>query len=149
MIGFMANNVLPFRLGEFVRPWALARREHLSKSTLLATVVVERAIDMLTLLGIFAVSMMVHPIAENTDAGRLLQWGARVLIGLCVVLTAFVVAAERNRALPRAWCARDGGPAGRGARARRAHARALPRRAGAVRDLRRLTLGSRCRSRCS
>src|SRR5258706_7470167 len=26
MIGFMANNVLPFRLGEFVRPWALSRR---------------------------------------------------------------------------------------------------------------------------
>ena len=25
MIGFMANNVLPFRLGEFVRPWALAQ----------------------------------------------------------------------------------------------------------------------------
>ena len=45
MIGFMANNVLPFRLGEFVRPWALARRERLSKTTLLATVVVERAVD--------------------------------------------------------------------------------------------------------
>ena len=29
MIGFMANNVLPLRLGEFVRPWALARREGL------------------------------------------------------------------------------------------------------------------------
>src|SRR5437867_1176139 len=23
MIGFMANNVLPLRLGEFIRPWAL------------------------------------------------------------------------------------------------------------------------------
>ncbi len=99
MIGFMANNVLPFRLGEFVRPWALARREHLSKTTLLATVVVERAIDMLTLLGIFGVSLIVHPIASNSDAGRLVQWGARGLIGLCLVLTAFVVAAERNRAL--------------------------------------------------
>ena len=99
MIGFMANNVLPFRLGEFVRPWALARREHLSKTTLLATVVVERAIDMLTLLGIFGATMVVHPIAENTEAGRLVQWGARVLIGLCIVLTVFVVAAERNRAL--------------------------------------------------
>ena len=102
MIGFMANNVLPFRLGEFVRPWALARRENLSKTMLLATVVVERAVDMLTLLGIFGVSMVVHPIAENTDAGRLVQWGARVLIGLCVALTVFVVAVERNRALAQA-----------------------------------------------
>jgi glycosyltransferase 2 family protein len=99
MIGFMANNVLPFRLGEFVRPWVLARRERLSKTTLLATVVVERAIDMITLLGIFGVSMLVHPIAENTDAGRLVQWGARVLVGLCLALTVFVIAIERSKAL--------------------------------------------------
>ena len=102
MIGFMANNVLPFRLGEFIRPWALARRERLSKSTLLATVVVERAIDMLTLLGIFGVTMLVHPIAENTEAGRLVQWGARLLVGLCVALTVFVIAVERNRPLAQA-----------------------------------------------
>ena len=102
MIGFMANNVLPFRLGEFVRPWALARREKLSKTTLLATVVVERAVDMLTLLGIFGVSMLVHPIAENTDAGRLVQWGARLLLALCVGLTFVVVAIERNRRLAQA-----------------------------------------------
>ena len=36
---------LPFRLGEFVRPWALARREKLPNSMLLATIVVERVID--------------------------------------------------------------------------------------------------------
>ena len=28
MIGFMANNLLPLRLGEFVRAWALGRREN-------------------------------------------------------------------------------------------------------------------------
>ena len=30
MIGFMANNVLPARLGEFVRAYALGRLESLS-----------------------------------------------------------------------------------------------------------------------
>lgn len=99
MIGFMANNVLPFRLGEFVRPWALARRENLSKSMLLATIVVERAIDMLTLLAIFGVALLVSPIAENTPAGRLVQGGARILLVLSLFLTVFVVVAERNRAL--------------------------------------------------
>jgi len=99
MIGFMANNVLPFRLGEFVRPWALGRREQLSKSMLLATIVVERAIDMLTLLAIFGAALLVAPIAENTSAGRLVQGGARILLVLSVALTVFVVAAERNRAL--------------------------------------------------
>jgi glycosyltransferase 2 family protein len=98
MIGFMANNVLPFRLGEIVRPWALARREKLSKSMLLATIVVERAIDMLTLLAIFGIALLVAPIAENTPAGRLVQGGARILLVLSAVLTVFVVTAERNRA---------------------------------------------------
>jgi hypothetical protein len=99
MIGFMANNILPFRLGEFVRPWALSRSEKLPKSMLLATVVVERAIDMLTLLAIFGIALILHPIAENTEAGRMVQEGARLMIALSFGLTIFVVVAERNRGL--------------------------------------------------
>jgi hypothetical protein len=98
MIGFMANNVLPFRLGEFVRPWVLARRERLPRSMLLATVVVERAVDMLTLLAIFGVALMLHPIGEDTAAGRMVQQGARLMLMLSAGLTVFVVVAERNRA---------------------------------------------------
>ncbi|MBI5171084.1 MAG: flippase-like domain-containing protein [Candidatus Eisenbacteria bacterium] len=99
MIGFMANNVLPFRLGEFIRPWALARREGLSKSMLIATIVVERVVDMLTLLTIFGIALMVAPISEDTAAGKMVQGGARILLTLSVALTVFVVAAERNRKL--------------------------------------------------
>lgn len=94
MIGFMANNILPFRLGEFVRPWALARREQLSKTTLLATVVVERAVDMLTLLGILGIALLVHPISADTKAGQMTRAGAGVLVITCVALTAFVIALE-------------------------------------------------------
>jgi hypothetical protein len=94
MIGFMANNVLPFRLGEFVRPWALSRREGLSKTTLFATIVVERAVDMLTLLAILGLSLLVHPVSAATEGGRMVQAGAGVLLALCVALTAFVVALE-------------------------------------------------------
>ncbi len=106
MIGFMANNVLPFRLGEFVRPWALARRENLSKTTLLATVVVERAVDMLTLLGILGISLLVHPISGATEAGRMTRGGAGVLVTLCVALTVFVVVLERQPTLARALTGR-------------------------------------------
>ncbi len=94
MIGFMANNVLPFRLGEFVRPWALARRERLSMTTLLATVVVERAVDMLTLLGILGLALLVHPISTATEAGRMTRAGAEVLVVTCIALTAFVIVLE-------------------------------------------------------
>jgi glycosyltransferase 2 family protein len=95
MIGFMANNVLPFRLGEFVRPWALARRENLSKTTLLATIVVERAVDMLTLLAILGVALAVFPLSGDTDAGRMVRAGAGLLLALSIALTVFVIALER------------------------------------------------------
>lgn len=96
MIGFMANNVLPLRLGEFVRPWALARREGLSRSTLFATVVVERAVDMITLLVILGIALLVHPFSTATEAGRMVRGGAAVLVGTCVGLTLFVIAVERQ-----------------------------------------------------
>src|SRR5207244_7849345 len=80
MVGFMANNLLPFRLGEFVRPMVLGRREALSRTRLLATIVVERVIDMITLLAIFGVALLLHPISSDTAAGRLTNAGAAVLV---------------------------------------------------------------------
>jgi glycosyltransferase 2 family protein len=101
MIGFMANNMLPFRLGEFVRAWALARREKVSKTMVLATVVVERVVDMLTLLGIMGITLLVHPIDRDSPAGRMTQAGATVLIALCLGLTAVIVFLERQPVLVR------------------------------------------------
>lgn len=63
-IGFMANNVLPLRLGEFVRAYALARNEkRITKSASLATIFIERMVfDLLALLLILSVIMMIVPI---------------------------------------------------------------------------------------
>ena len=98
MIGFMANNMLPLRLGEFVRAWALARRENLSKTTVLATVVVERVVDMLTLLAILGIALLVHPITRSSRAWDLTRQGAIALVALSVGLTVFVVLLERRPA---------------------------------------------------
>jgi hypothetical protein len=54
-IGYMANNVFPARLGEFVRAYTVGRREGVSKSSAVATIVIERIFDGLTLLLILAV----------------------------------------------------------------------------------------------
>ena len=56
VIGYMANNVLPARLGELVRSYYLARRERVSASATLATVAVERVYDGVTLLAFAATS---------------------------------------------------------------------------------------------
>jgi glycosyltransferase 2 family protein len=45
LIGYLANNVLPARLGELVRSHYLGDREGISRATALGTVVVERVID--------------------------------------------------------------------------------------------------------
>lgn len=96
MIGFMANNLLPLRLGEFVRAWALGRRVGLSKTTVFATVVVERVVDMITLIVIFGITMVIHPIGEGTEAGRLVRQGATVMVIGAAALTLFAIILERQ-----------------------------------------------------
>ena len=56
IIGYMANNLLPMRLGELVRSYYLARRENLNTSSALATIAVERVYDGITLLAFAALS---------------------------------------------------------------------------------------------
>lgn len=56
MIGFMANNLLPARIGEVVRAISLSKKHQLSKSSVFATVVAERAFDSFGLLIVFWVS---------------------------------------------------------------------------------------------
>lgn len=57
MIGFMANNVLPFRAGEIVRAYSLARREKIGVASSLTSLVVERVYDGLT-VSLFLVSLL-------------------------------------------------------------------------------------------
>jgi len=55
LIGFMANNVLPVRMGEFVRAYIIGRSERIRKSASFGTVVVERLFDGFTVLGLLLV----------------------------------------------------------------------------------------------
>jgi uncharacterized protein (TIRG00374 family) len=49
-VGFLANNVLPFRLGELVRVRSLRQLEGIRAARVLGTVAVERVLDILTLV---------------------------------------------------------------------------------------------------
>ena len=50
VVGYMANNILPLRLGEIVRAYYVGEKENVSKLASLATIAVERVLDGLTLL---------------------------------------------------------------------------------------------------
>lgn len=50
VIGYMGNNVYPFRAGEVIRAYVLRRNENVSISASLATIVIERIFDGLVML---------------------------------------------------------------------------------------------------
>ena len=56
VIGYLANNVLPMRLGELVRSYYLAKRENFGSGPALATIGVERVYDGVTLMAFVAIS---------------------------------------------------------------------------------------------
>src|SRR5437870_3140265 len=53
-VGFAASTVLPARAGEVIRPYFLARREHMSATGAFATIILERLLDVVTVLGLLA-----------------------------------------------------------------------------------------------
>lgn len=62
IVGYMANNILPMRLGEFVRSYYLGEREGVSKTAALTTVLIERILDALTLLFFIAAIALFVPL---------------------------------------------------------------------------------------
>ncbi len=97
-IGYMANNVLPLRAGEFVRVYVVARHWKAQDAsgrahgfwTTLATLVVERALDGLVVVLILALLILVIPVPAY------MEWAALVLLALdlagIALLLAFVLA---------------------------------------------------------
>ncbi|MFN2975776.1 lysylphosphatidylglycerol synthase transmembrane domain-containing protein [Terriglobus aquaticus] len=59
LTSFAANNVLPFRIGDFLRVFTYANDLNASSSTILSTVILERLLDIFTLL-LFLVGLLVH-----------------------------------------------------------------------------------------
>jgi uncharacterized protein (TIRG00374 family) len=81
MVGFLAINALPARLGELVRAYVLARTERISTATVLGSVAFERILDVGVLILFWALSL---PFAPFPDWFR---WSGYVLIASGVALT--------------------------------------------------------------
>ena len=67
VVGYMANNLLPFRIGELVRSYFLGQREGVSKTAALATIIVERVLDGMVLI---AIALIVWPFLPLPDLLR-------------------------------------------------------------------------------
>ncbi len=60
-IGFMCNNVLPMRLGEFIRAFVIRRSTGVRATAAFATIVVERLFDLFAMIGVFGVLLLFAP----------------------------------------------------------------------------------------
>lgn len=70
VIGYMGNNIFPFRAGELLRSYVLRQREDIAISSSLATVVVERVFDGLVMLVFVFVALPLTPIPGDNN-GRI------------------------------------------------------------------------------
>jgi hypothetical protein len=92
LVGYLANNVLPARLGELVRSHYLGDREGISRSATLGTVIVERIVDTIVLVGIGATAILVLNVRGVVVSAILV---GVALAGLLVVALAVALAAHR------------------------------------------------------
>lgn len=100
VIGFAANNLLPARVGEFARAYALTRLAGVRIGASFATLVVERLLDGLVLIGLLFLSMGTagFPIASELggfDPRTAARFAALAMAGVGLTLFAMVLAPSR------------------------------------------------------
>ena len=90
-IGFMANNLLPARVGEFARAYAFSKLEPVTASAAFGTLVVERCLDGVVLLLFLTLPLLTpgFPAAEAFSSGLggvLLRTGAVAVLMVMALL---------------------------------------------------------------
>lgn len=103
-IGFAANNVLPFRAGEILRPAAVARLGRVSFATALSSIAVERVLDALMAVGLLSLALTlagIDPALTLEDGGRPIAEVATIVgaLGLGALAVAMLAAWQRVAAL--------------------------------------------------
>jgi uncharacterized protein (TIRG00374 family) len=96
-VGFMALMILPFRIGEFARPYLIAERPRIRVSATLSSVVVERVADGIFMAALLVMTLLAVP--AGTPGLHFLQVGGLAVFGVFAALLAFLVVAYRNRTL--------------------------------------------------
>lgn len=89
-VGFAASSVLPARAGEVIRPYFLARHEHMSATGAFATIILERVLDVVAVLVLLASYVFFfgpEVMGANAVAFEAVTWaGATAAAGALVAL---------------------------------------------------------------
>lgn len=97
-IGYMGNNVYPARAGEVIRAYVLKRREGVSVSASLATIIVERIFDgLVMLLFVFFTLPQLHNLPDFVRWAAIA--GTILFVGALIVFLVLAAAPKRFAAL--------------------------------------------------
>lgn len=88
LIGFAANNLLPFRLGDLVRVFAFARRLRIGPAALASSLVVERLLDLVSLLALALVGAVLLGAHGGALVSGLATIAAAGVLGAVAVMIA-------------------------------------------------------------
>lgn len=104
IIGYMANNLLPARLGEFVRAFVLAQREGLQTPTVFASLVIDRLFDGFTVMLILLFTLFTLRLPQGlSEAETILRTGGTVTFLLYAGVVAFLFLLKRQTMRTLAW----------------------------------------------
>jgi uncharacterized protein (TIRG00374 family) len=102
VIGYMANNLLPARLGEFVRAYVLAEKESLGTTPVFATLVLDRLFDGFTVLLILLVtffSVRLPEGMEHVQHGLVVGGYVTLVFYVCVIAFISILKMQTVRTL--------------------------------------------------
>lgn len=88
-IGFMGNNILPARVGEFARAYAFSRKEDIGMVASFGSLVVERLFDAIAVIGLLFVAMSLPGVPDVSNIGGR---DLTALVNTLAVLVAFGLA---------------------------------------------------------
>ena len=111
VVGYMANNLIPVRIGEIVRSYYLSLRESCSATAAFGTVAVERATDVLALLFFLAAAGLMGTIGVERAVGDIsadVPGGAPVLAVIALlpfvaVLTVVIIISTASSQAVLGW----------------------------------------------
>ena len=88
MIGYFGNGVMFFRLGEILKAYTLAKGNNITTSQAFGTVIVERILDLLVVIFIFALTFTSFPMEdERIKMGIAFSIGTVILLVLLILVT--------------------------------------------------------------
>jgi glycosyltransferase 2 family protein len=102
-VGFMANNLLPARAGEFARAWIAGRQLPVRMSAALASIAVERAFDGLVITGLMALALASPAFPDDARIGGIALRG--IATSLAILFAGLLVLAIVVATRPAPWIA--------------------------------------------